>query len=242
MADDLAAAQDNVEMTGPMEIAADGMGLMGGLDATRAMETVGSAKAAGHTLHATPWSSTVHPAVLELDNRHWRLANFGLALYVISQAIPYFVLMNVRWMMAGSYVPRDVSHWLGGLLPTIFLGLGILFTWLGVGGVRAGKSATLQWSFMVSVLLGIGTIITLFIPLRIHSWDVMSHFGSIYVVCLGAALFYTFVTTVVVLGVVFRSRAGLIGPKTLFGPQSAAIVWTFNAIAWFALYVTLVLV
>ncbi len=189
-----------------------------------------------------PLVETHHRAVLELSNREWRLGNFGNALYVISQAIPYFVLMNVRWMMAGSYVPADVSRWLGGLWPTIFLALGILFTWIGVGAIRAGKPGTLQWTFLVSTLLGVAAIVTLFVPLRIHSWDVMSHFGSIYVVCLGVAIFYTTLTTIVVLGVVFRTAAGLIGPKTTFGPHSAAIMWTFNAIAWFALYVTLDLV
>lgn len=189
-----------------------------------------------------PLVGTHHPAVVELSNREWRLGNFGLALYVISQAIPYFVLMNVRWMLAGSYVPADVSRWLGGLWPTIFLAVGIVFSWIGVGAIRAGKSGTLQWTFLVSVALGIAAIVTLLIPLRMHSWDVMSHFGSVYVVSLGVAIFYTAVTTIVVLGVVLRSTADLIGKKTTFGPQSAAIVWTFNAIAWFALYVTLDLI
>lgn len=196
----------------------------------------------GSSVSVNRWTTIRHPAVVELDEKQWRLGNFGVALYVISQAIPCFVLMNVRWMLAGSYVPKDMNHWFGGLLPTILLAVGIFFIWTGVQAVRSGRIAELQRLFTVSVVLGIAAIVTFIVPLRVHTWDMLSHFGSIYVVCLGAAAFYTAITTIVVLGVIFRARAGLVSPKTMFGPQSAAIVWTFNAIVWFALYVTFCLV
>ncbi|MCF8567544.1 hypothetical protein LLE49_22755 [Alicyclobacillus tolerans] len=192
-------------------------------------------------VRAEPWTVIRHAAVTGLTPRQLRLGRFGLVLFVISQAIPYFVLVNVRWMMAGSYIPPEMNPWTG-LWPTLFLAVGILLAWLGVQANRTGNTSGLQLFFVPSVVLGIAAIVTLMIPLWVHPFDVLSHYGEIYVVCLGVAAFYTIIATIVVLGVVFRAGAGLAGPRISFGPESAAVVWTFNALAWFALYVDLYLI
>ncbi len=189
-----------------------------------------------------PWTVIRHPAVLRLSPRERRLGNFGMALFVISQAIPYFVLVNVRWMMAGGYIPPNLNHQLGGLWPTILLAIGTVLVSLGVEANRSGKISRLQWSFTASVVLGVAAIVLMLIPLWVHGWNTFGHYGSIYVICQGVAVFYTIIAVIVVLGVVFRAGTGLIGPQTSFGPQSAAVVYTFNAIAWFGLYVALYLV
>lgn len=190
-----------------------------------------------------PWTVIRHPAVMQLSRRDRRLANFGLTLFVISQAIPYFVLVNVRWMMAGGYIPPGINQWLGGLWPTLFLAVGIVLTSLGVEANRSGQTARLQWLFSASALLGVAAIVAMLVPLWVHPWTTaLSHYGSIYVICQGVGAFYTIIAVIVEFGVVFRAGAGVVGPSTSFGPQSAAVVWTFNAIAWFGLYVALYLV
>ncbi|WDL96115.1 hypothetical protein [Alicyclobacillus sp. ALC3] len=189
-----------------------------------------------------PWTVTRHPAVLQLSSRDRRLGNFGLTLFVISQAIPYFVLVNVRWMMAGGYIPANLNHQLGGLWPTILLAVGTVLVSLGVEANRNGKTGRLQSSFTASAVLGVAAIVLMLIPLWVHGWTTFGHYESIYVICQGVAVFYTIVAVIVVLGVVFRAGTGIISPQTSFGPQSAAVVYTFNAIAWFGLYVTLYLV
>ena len=195
-----------------------------------------------HSLNAEPWNAIRHPAVAELTRRELRLGRFGETLFVISQAIPYFVLINVRWMLAGSYVPAGINHWIGGLLPTIFLVIGILFAWFGVHANRRGRKSGLQGWFTVNVVLGIATVVMLLVALSTYPLSALSHYGSIYVTCLGVAVFYTIISTLVTLGVIFRCTAGLISSRTPFGPESAAVTWTFNAIAWFALYMALYII
>ncbi|QSO46541.1 hypothetical protein [Alicyclobacillus mengziensis] len=191
------------------------------------------------SLNAQPWDAIRHPAVAELTRRELRLGRFGVTLFVISQAIPYFVLVNVRWMLAGSYVPPGINHWIGGLLPTIFLVIGIPFAWFGVRANLRGQKSGLQGWFTVNVVLGVAAVVTLLVALSTYPLGTLSHYGSIYVTCLGVAVFYTIISTIVMLGVIFRCAAGLISARTPFGPESAAVTWTFNAIAWFALYMAL---
>lgn len=195
--------------------------------------------ASTHATSTPPWTVIRHASVPELTRRQLRLGRFGVALFVISQAIPYFVLVNVRWMLAGSYIAPGVSPFVGGLLPTIFLIVGILFAWLGVHASRTGRPSGLQGWFTINGVLGTAAVVMWLIALSSYRLDRLSHYGSIYVVCLGVAVFYTIIATIVVLGVIFRSAAGLINPHTPFGPESAAITWTFNALASFALYLTL---
>ena len=192
-----------------------------------------------HPFEAEPWTIIRRPAISELTPRELRLGRFGAALFVISQAIPYFVLVNVRWMLAGSYIPAGMNQWVGGLLPTLLLVVGILFAWLGVHANLEGRKGALQGWFTVNVLLGVAAIVILLVALTTYPFNTLSHYGSIYVTCLGTAVFYTIISTIVMLGVIFRSAAGLISPRTPYGPESAAVTWTFNAVAWFALYLTL---
>ena len=188
------------------------------------------------------WLSIRRPAVNELTEKEWRQNRFGVYLFLVSQFIPYFVLVNVRVMMAGTFIPPDVNPWFGGLLPTIFLAAGVIVVWLGVGNCRSGNILKLRSLFLTCTVLGLLGIVTLLVPLWAHTWDVLSHYGEVYVTCLGVAAVYTTISVILVLGVIFRAGKGWIGPNTSFGAESAATIWTFNTLAWLALYVTLQLI
>ena len=77
------------------------------------------------------------PSPVVLDNRDYAQHQFGLMLFMVSQGIPYFVLINVRFMVAGAYVPPYLDVWLGALLPTILL-------WAGAPAPKASNSANVH--------------------------------------------------------------------------------------------------
>ena len=177
------------------------------------------------------------PSPVVLGKRDYAQHQFGLMLFMVSQGIPYFVLINVRFMVAGAYVPPYLDVWLGALLPTILLWAGAAFAWRGALALRQDGGARCARDLTWTEVVGVAGLIALMAPFWRHAFDPIGRFGTVYLSSLGVASFYTLVALTVVLGAIFRARRGLVTRQAPWGARSAAAVWTFNAASWLVLYI-----
>ncbi|KUO95365.1 hypothetical protein [Ferroacidibacillus organovorans] len=182
-----------------------------------------------------PSSSGIRP----LSERDLRKNRFGMSLYCISQAVPYFLLINIRFVIAGNFVPVGLNLWLGGILPTLALLIGILPLFTARAALQKNDIPRVRSHIMTSLLLGIIGFLSLLIPLWFHNFDALSPFGEIDLISLGVACFYTLIALIVVWGVYLRLGKGLIQKETGWGLEGAIWTYVFNALAWTALFVIL---
>ncbi|PWI57817.1 cytochrome c oxidase subunit 3 [Sulfoacidibacillus thermotolerans] len=166
-----------------------------------------------------------------------RQNRFGLILFVTSQMVPYFMLINDRFVLADTYVSRRVDPLLGGFLPTLLLLLGVLPSWLAVRAIARNALLQMQRQLQLTGLLGVLALIVMVWPMFSHRYDAISPFGEIHLVSLGLGGFFTLAALFVLGSVLLRATKGVIGPQHYFSVEASAWVWTFNAIAWLVLYI-----
>ncbi len=184
-----------------------------------------------------PSSPAAGPSPAVLDRRDYAQHQFGLMLFMVTQGIPYFVLINMRFMVAGAYVPPHLDVWFGALLPTILLWIGAAFAWRGALALRNDRTRQCARDLARTEVVGAVGLVALMAPFWRHSFDPIGRFGTVYLSSLGVASFYTLVALAVVLGAAFRTRRGLVTRLAPWGARSAAAVWTFNAASWLVLYI-----
>lgn len=172
----------------------------------------------------------------ELDLRKNR---FGMSLYCISQAVPYFLLINIRFVIAGNFVPVGLNLWLGGIIPTVALLVGIIPLFTARAALQKNDIPRVRSHVMTAMLLGMIGLLSLLIPLWFHNFDALSPFGESDLISLGVASFYTIIALIVAWGVYLRLGKGLIRKETGWGIEATIWVYAFNAIAWTALFFTL---
>ncbi|MCY0894393.1 MAG: cytochrome c oxidase subunit 3 [Acidibacillus sp.] len=166
-----------------------------------------------------------------------RQNRFGLLFFITSQLVPYFMLINDRFVLADTYVSPRLDPLLGGLLPSLLLLLGNIPVWRAVQAIAKGSLTQMKHQLQLVTIIGIVAMITMVWPIVDHRYDAISPFGEIHLVSLGLGGFFTLVSLLVLLGVMIRSTKGLIGPKHYFGVEATAWVWSFNTISWLALYI-----
>lgn len=171
-----------------------------------------------------------------LSARALRKNRFGIVLFCISQGVPYYLLTNVRYMLAGGEKPANLNIWMGGLLPALLLLIGIVPIVMARTSLHQHKPARAQTQLAVTQLLCLGALITMLLPLWHHSFDGMSRFGEIDLTCLGVASFYACISFLVVFGVWIRIGKRLITAENPWSLEAATWVFSFNAIAWTYLF------
>lgn len=175
----------------------------------------------------------------QLSPRDLRKNRFGLTLFCISQGVPYFLLINVRYMIAGNLVPPTLNFWLGGFIPTIALLLGLLPLGLAHRSLHQNQMKKFRNEMSLILVLCAIAVITLMIPLWYHTLDALSRFGEIYLTTMGVASFYTVITFIVVAGVRIRAHKGFIHKEAPWGLEAATWVYSFNSFAWLILFIVL---
>lgn len=178
-------------------------------------------------------------ATERLTPRELRQNRFGLLLFVTSQLVPIFVLINIRFMLADMHVSARVDPLLGGLLPTVLLIVSTIPAWMAVRFAASGAMNRVQGQLTLAGVLGIIGFITQIWPIFSHRYDALSPYGEVHLSSVGVGSFFTLITLIVLFSVMTRARKGLIGPEHYWGVEATAWMCSFNAVSWLALYVVL---
>ncbi|MCY0875238.1 MAG: cytochrome c oxidase subunit 3 [Firmicutes bacterium] len=174
-----------------------------------------------------------------LTPRELRQNRFALLLFVTSQLVPIFVMINIRFMLADTYVSARVDPLVGGLLPTLLLLIAGVVAWGAVPAVKTGTAARVKSRLLLAGVIGVIGFITQIWPLFSHAYDALSPFGEVHLVSVGVGGFYTLLALIVLWSVGVRLGKGSPLRAHYWGVEATAWMFSLNAVGWLALYIAL---
>ncbi len=174
---------------------------------------------------------------IQIEKRKMRSA---FAIFLFSMSVPYFMIINLRYIMIGSFVPPALDQ-VTGAIQTILLVIS-LFT--AVASVRRMQKVDgVGYKRMIDATLligGIGTLMQVY-ELWYHPMNPMSHYGESFLATIGLAIVMGIIGLfVLVAGRERVKRVGVTDEKQL-GYELASWFWVFTVITWLALYIELYL-
>ncbi|QQE77494.1 hypothetical protein [Alicyclobacillus sp. SO9] len=165
----------------------------------------------------------------------------GLSLWMLSMAVPFVMLVDLRYIMVGFFVSPDANQVLGALATIALIISGL---WIG-GATSAGKRGDLQAVARhegYTMLFGwVGLVLSGW-QLFNHSMNPVSHFGETYLAVVGISDFYMFVALIALISVVMRVKRLGLTINHRWAIQSTAAIWRFIVIAWIAMYILMYLI
>lgn len=164
---------------------------------------------------------------------------FGaFVLFLFSMAVPYFVMLNVRLLMAGGYVPSSVDQ-ATGAIHTALMVLSAITAIMAWGAVKRGNVASYRSSLLWSILLGTLATLMLIWQFWFHPFDAMSHYGETFLSTIGLCAVMN-ITGILTLSA-SRSRIKRLGLTDALnlGYRTATLYWVFLVVCWLVMYAEL---
>ncbi len=167
-----------------------------------------------------------------------RKSRGAFGLFIFSMAVPYFVIINVRYLMVDTYVPSRLDQVTGGIETALML----LSALAAIGATRAARGLNARaYRASVAAALAGGLVATLMMLYEMwyHPMNPMSHFGETFLVSIGLAIVINLASLLTLLAGRARSgRKGITG-ETLTSFELPAWFWVFATAGWIALYIEL---
>ena len=167
-----------------------------------------------------------------------RKSRGAFALFLFSMAVPFFVIINVRFLMVYNYVPSSLNQVTGG----IETGLMVIGALTALGATRAARRMNVggyRANTAVSLVTGLVATVMLLYEMWFHPMNSMSHFGETFLVSIGLAIVINLASLLTLLA--GRVRIGVRGitHETLTSFELPAWFWVFATVGWIALYIDL---
>lgn len=188
---------------------------------------------AAKTASATPQTLSNIDKIIE--HRKMRSA---FAIFLFSMSVPYFMMINVRYIMIGGFVPPALDQMTGGI-ETALLIISLL---TAVGAARRVKNGdALGYKRLTDATLlfgGIGTLMQVY-ELWYHPMNPMSHYGETFLATIGLSMVMGLIGLLVLYAGRERiKRIGITEEKQL-GYEMVSWFWIFTVITWLAMYIDL---
>ncbi|SMC03141.1 cytochrome c oxidase subunit 3 [Sulfobacillus thermosulfidooxidans DSM 9293] len=188
---------------------------------------------ASHNMTRGAWTIEENPALRR------RMYRFGMSVFIFSQLIPLIVLIDMRYLSAGTYVSPKASPWIG-LIAALFMLISLVIAWKVKIGAAHSKDLTplLKWV----TFLGTGALLITFYQWALRFDPTTSRFGEIYYTMTGFAVFYVVVGLIGLLSAL--SRARFVDPQEdgYWHIEAVSYLWSGIAVIWIITYVVLFLV
>ncbi|UOF89830.1 hypothetical protein LSG31_18440 [Fodinisporobacter ferrooxydans] len=178
---------------------------------------------------------------IPLSKRELRALRGGFTLFIISMIIPFLVLINVRYIMADSYVSPEANQMIG-LSAAIVMLISAGIARAGFVAARKDNQANVQLSLAYAMATGIIGLVLVFVQLVDGSVNPVSHFGEVFLIILGTVAFYLICGILTLFSAYRRVRMHGVGGLNYWGVESAAHFWMFVSLAWIVMYVVMYLI
>ncbi|PWI57404.1 cytochrome c oxidase subunit 3 [Sulfoacidibacillus thermotolerans] len=172
-----------------------------------------------------------------IEQRKMRSA---FAIFLFSMSVPYFMMINVRYIMSGGFIPPALDQTTGAI-QTVLLVISLLTAVAAVRRVQQGDGRGYKRMTDVTLFLGgVGTLMQGY-ELWYHPLNPMSHYGETFLATVGLSVVMGLVGLLVLAA--GRERVKRIGvtPERQLGYELSSWYWVFTVITWVALYVELYL-
>ena len=176
----------------------------------------------------------------DLPDLKLRASRGGFALLVISQSVPVVVLVNLRYVMATSYVSPSVDQLSGALITLLMLASG-LSAWVVLMNGQPKNQRQLNRHFVVTMTLGALAAVMALFQLWFHGVDSVGHYGETYLTITGVMAGYMIIGLIALYSGKTRNlRVGL-NEDNEFSVISTFKYWIFIVLAWLVMYLDLYL-
>ena len=176
----------------------------------------------------------------DLPDLKLRASRGGFSLLVASQAVPIIVLINLRYVMAASYVSPHVDQLSGALISLVMIASG-LAAWLALMNVKQRNKMQLNRFFWITMVLGAIAAVMAFFQLWFHGVNSVGHYGETYLTITGVLAGYMLIGLIALYSGMARNwRVGL-NDDNEFSVGSTFKYWIFIVIAWLIMYLDLYL-
>jgi len=171
------------------------------------------------------------------ENRKYRAA---FAIVMMSMAMPFLTLLNVRYILAGGYVSPEANQVIG-LIAALLMIISAGTIGSAVKAYKQGNAAKVQRNIFWTFGLGLVSFVLIGFQMVNHSVDIVTHYGETFVTTLGAVDVYVLIGLIVLLAL--RSRVIRLwgAADHSWGMQSNAMFWRFVVVVWLVMYVQLYL-
>lgn len=181
------------------------------------------------------------PMQVELDQRELMKLRGGLTLMLMGLAVPILLLVELRYILVGTYISPHVHQGIGiaGLLVMIVAGI---FNSLASKATKQNQPKAVLTHSGWAIFIGLIAWVLIGIQVVNRSMPGISHYGETYLVSAGTVDVYITFTLLAVYAA--RSRVKRLGDfvKNYWGVQSSAITWWFVTVVWLVIYIELYLI
>lgn len=173
--------------------------------------------------------------------RELRMYRGGFSVFLIGYAVPYWVLIMVRYDLANSFVPPTLNQaW--GIITTIVL---LLSGWTSaymVKAIRKGNQAAMGGYLRTTIVLGIISLITQGYSWATRGVGLQTHFGEIFVASIGASMLYTVLGLFVLLAMSSRAKRVGFTPGNHWDLEATNYFWLLTVFGWVAFWIAFYLI
>ena len=178
-------------------------------------------------------------AVLDLETRieHKKLHG-AFYLFLFSMSVPYFLMINLRYVMIGGFVPPLLDQTTGAV-ETVLAIASALTALLAYRRARAENAAGYRQATRFTLSLGLVATVMQLYELWVHPLNPMSHYGETFLATIGLCVVMQLMGLLALWAA--SSRVGRMGmtDSLRHGYELVSIFWIFNVIAWVVMYIEL---
>ena len=159
-------------------------------------------------------------------------------LFLFSMSVPYFLMINVRFLMVAGYVPSAVDQ-TTGIIESLLLVFSAIAALFSRKAIRSENIAAYRWNTLFTLLLGTMATLMMVWEFWFHPVDAMSHYGETFLSTVGLCVFMQVAGLLTLLASRSRSKFLGINADNQIGYRTPVYFWVFVVISWLVMYAEL---
>ncbi|OPG16324.1 cytochrome c oxidase subunit 3 [Ferroacidibacillus organovorans] len=160
----------------------------------------------------------------------------GFTILIASQIVPFVMLVNLRYILSGSYVSSGLDQATGAVFTILFI-ISAITAYAGIQATNRSDSKASARMSVLTMVLGWIAVIMMSYQFWMHAFQTDGRFGEGYLVTIGAFVIYFIASLVGLLsGKMRASRVG-IDDSNRFSIGATFKFWIFLQLMWVVLYV-----
>lgn len=178
----------------------------------------------------------IAPEEVEVTDRQLRMYRGGFLLLLISESFVFVTLFAVRFLLAGTERPPQLSIISGGVISAV-LAAGAVTATLGVRAVTHDQRSRMTTYLAATALIGLAGGVAIIVDLLLTRLDPASRFGGIFLVTAWIHLAHIGLALLFLVAAWSAGRRGRFGARNFWVPEAAARLWYFVVVTWLGVYV-----
>ena len=179
------------------------------------------------------------PEVWDLETRiEHKKIHGAFYLFLFSMSVPYVLMINLRYIMIGGFVPPLLDQTTGAV-ETVLAIASAVTAWMAYSRSRAGNAAGYRAAAQLTLSLGLIATLMLLYELWVHPLNPMSHYGETFLATVGLCVVMQLMGLLALWASASRVKRMGMTDSLRHGYELVSIFWMFNVVTWIVVYIEL---